>query len=104
MNTTTTPTNTQPTQAISRLFRVLGDATRLKIMQLLLSQKNLCVGEVAQQLSISTPATSQHLRLMELHGLLEPVRNGQHISYQPNFNHPATATLIQAIKKLEKGV
>ena len=92
------------TQSIARLFRVLGDPTRLKIMRLLLDRENVCVGEVADQLDISTPATSQHLKMMELHGLLEPVRDGQRICYQPSRENADTAVLINTIESLEKGV
>ncbi len=91
------------TQSIARLFRVLGDATRLKIMRLLLAKENVCVGEVAEELKISTPATSQHLKMMELHGLLEPVRDGQRICYQPSRDNFDVAVLINTIEALERG-
>lgn len=90
-------------QSIARIFRVLGDPTRLKIMRLLLAKENVCVGEVAAELNISTPATSQHLKMMELHNLLEPVRDGQRICYQPNRDNFDVTVLINAIESLERG-
>lgn len=91
------------TAHIAKLFRVIGDSTRLKIMQLLLSREGLCVGDLADELSISTPATSQHLKLLELHGLLEPVRYGQRICYQPNTTNPDALRLINVIKSFQEG-
>lgn len=85
---------------ISRLFKVLGDPTRLKIMQLLLEEENVCVGEIADRLRISAPATSQHLRLLEMHGLLLPTRTGQRICYQPNHDNQQTDILIKTIQNL----
>jgi len=95
--------DTKQTAHMAKLFRVIGDSTRLKIMQLLLSQEGLCVGEVAEKLDISTPATSQHLKLLELHGLLEPVRYGQRICYQPNKSNEDTLRLINTIQSFQQG-
>lgn len=100
---TDTKSNTRNARSIARLFRVLGDHTRLKIMQLLLKQQNICVGEVADALQISTPATSQHLKQLELHGLLQPVRMGQRICYQPNRDNYDTDVIIKTIQLLEEG-
>ncbi len=99
MNTTM---DSRKAQGISRLFRVLGDPTRLKIMQLLLKEKGVCVGEIAEKLNVSTPAASQHLKLLELHGLLQPVRTGQRICYEPNREIERTNVLIKTIQSLEE--
>lgn len=99
----TTVDKSKQLRSISRLFKVLGDPTRLRIMQLLLDEKNVCVGEVADRLHISTPATSQHLRQLEMYGLLQPSRTGQRICYQPNHDNYNTEVIIKTIQLLEEG-
>ncbi|PSR20470.1 MAG: hypothetical protein C7B45_14725 [Sulfobacillus acidophilus] len=42
-------------------FRVLGDATRLRILGLL-GVRDACVCELVELLPVSQPAVSQHLR------------------------------------------
>jgi ubiquinone/menaquinone biosynthesis C-methylase UbiE/predicted transcriptional regulator len=57
------------------LFRVLGDATRLRIVALL-DQMELAVGEIAHLLDQSQPRVSRHIRLLEEVGLVERRREG----------------------------
>lgn len=91
----------QDTHKIAKLFKVIGDPSRLKIMQLLMKDQGVCVSEVAEYLSISIPATSQHLKLLELHELLTAVRMGQRICYRPNYSNDRSSIIIQAIKSME---
>lgn len=51
------------------LHAALADATRQSIVRLLLDGER-SVGEIAQQLPISRPAVSKHLRLLEGAGLV----------------------------------
>lgn len=90
------------THKSAKLFKVVGDPSRLKIMQLLLRHEGVCVSEVAEHLGVSIPATSQHLKLLELHDLLYPVRVGQKICYKPNYSNERSRTLIEAIKIMEE--
>ena len=50
-------------------FRVLGDATRLRILALL-RVREACVCELAALLPVSQPAVSQHLRRLRQAGLV----------------------------------
>jgi len=54
-------------------FRVLGDATRLRILGLL-SVRDACVCELAALLPVTQPAVSQHLRKLRQAGLVEEYR------------------------------
>ena len=65
------------------VFRALGDPTRLKIMRMLASnpERSLCVGAIAQRLSITQPAVSQHLKVLKSIGILEPNRDGFRVHY-----------------------
>lgn len=53
-------------EPVAERFRVLGDATRLSILRLLLERGELNVGEISEALSSSQANISKHLRT--LHG------------------------------------
>lgn len=100
MNIPTTPALNDT--EIAKLFRAIADPTRLKIMCLLLEKRDLCVGELASEVDISTPGVSQHLKLLELHGLAVPVRIGQKTCYVPNRDNPSANVLFDCIKTLKE--
>jgi DNA-binding transcriptional ArsR family regulator len=56
---------------LDALFAALADPTRRAIVERLLSAGELSVGDVAAPFSISTPAISRHLRVLERAGLVE---------------------------------
>lgn len=62
-------------------MQLLGDKTRFKIFKLLLSDKEMCVSQIADQLDISVSAVSQHFRNFEQLGLVDKKRTGQKICY-----------------------
>jgi len=100
LNTTTNQTNKDT--SLAQLFRALSDPTRLKLMCMLLEERDLCVGELAARSDISAPGTSQHLKLLELHGLAVRVRNGQKTCYQPNYDNLQAQILFDCIKTLKE--
>jgi ArsR family transcriptional regulator len=63
------------------LLKALGDATRLKIVKLLLSQE-FCVCELQELLGISQPAVSQHVSKLKQIGLVTERRAGMWTYYQ----------------------
>lgn len=90
----------EPTQgeiALCEAFRLLGDWNRYRMMKTLLEAKELCVGDLAKVIDISMSATSQHLRILELSGLVESERMGQTICYKPLITHPKVQALIKLI-------
>jgi len=56
---------------IATIFGALSDPTRLAIVELLLADGEQTVGELARPFTISTPAISKHLRVLEDAGLIE---------------------------------
>jgi ArsR family transcriptional regulator len=67
---------------IADIFKALSDATRLKIIKLILAKgNNLCVGMIAHKLGISQPAVSQHLKVLKNTGVVEAHRMGFHMHY-----------------------
>src|SRR6202030_1799784 len=53
------------------LFAALADPTRRAIVERLLTVGELSVGDVAAPFTISTPAISRHLQVLERAGLIE---------------------------------
>jgi len=78
------------------IFNALADPTRLKLLQLLCSQKDpdaLCVNALTGLLGITQPAVSQHLKILKSCGLVKGKRRGYHIHYSIE---------IKAIKHIQK--
>jgi ArsR family transcriptional regulator len=67
-------------RALSRLFRALGDETRLRIVALL-SHGELCVCHVEEALGLTQPTASRHLSVLKAAGVVEPRREGTWIYY-----------------------
>jgi DNA-binding transcriptional ArsR family regulator len=56
--------------ALDAIFAALADPTRRAIVERLLANGELSVGEVAGPFAITTPAISRHLRVLEQAGLI----------------------------------
>lgn len=89
--------STQEELALCDAFRILGDWNRYRMMKALLEAKELCVGDISEIVGISMSATSQHLRILEMSGLVTGERMGQTICYKPLMQHPKVKTLIKLI-------
>ncbi|MGN7356963.1 ArsR/SmtB family transcription factor [Paenibacillus sp. SAF-054] len=61
-------------------MKLLGDKTRLTIL-CLLKDREWCVCELVEVLSISQPGISQHMRKLKSHGLVNESRRGQWVYY-----------------------
>lgn len=53
------------------IFNALGDPTRFAIVEFLLKQGECTVGELAEPFSMSAPALSRHIKILEASGLIE---------------------------------
>ena len=76
-------------EAITQLFKVLSDPTRMRIMFLISSQEK-CVYEIADALDMSEAAVSHHLRILRMNGLVRYRRNGKLILYALDDEHVRT--------------
>jgi len=63
------------------LFKALADATRLRILGLLLSGE-VCVCDIHESLKIPQPKASRHLAYLRRSGLVETRREGLWIHYR----------------------
>jgi len=83
--------------AICEAFRILGDWNRYRLMKTLIEAKELCVSDLSNIVGISMSATSQHLRILELSGLVAGERMGQTICYKPITNNPKLKPILKLI-------
>ena len=66
--------------AAQRVFHALSSAPRRKILAYL-SASGLTAGEIADRFSMSKPAVSQHLSVLETAGLIRREKQGQFVHY-----------------------
>ena len=82
---------------VERLFQALGDATRLRILGLLLTGE-VCVCHIYESLRISQPKASRHLAYLRRAGLVETRRHGLWIYYRLAVaSDPVLNTIQQAV-------
>ena len=70
-----------PVSSAARLFKALGDDTRLKIVAAL-SHGELCVCHVETMLGLSQPTASRHLGVLRNAGVVEARREGSWMYYR----------------------
>jgi ArsR family transcriptional regulator len=82
-------------------FKALADPTRLKLLDILLSHKQvLCVCAIAEKLGVSQPAVSQHLKILKNAGLVKGKRHGYHVHY--TINAQALASFKEHLEKMHR--
>src|SRR5262245_34116745 len=67
-------------EALAETFKVLGDATRVRLLDAL-SRAEVCVCDLAALLRLSESAVSHQLRLLRSLRLVKSRRDGRHIYY-----------------------
>lgn len=70
----------QAFQRAAAIFRALGDAERLRLLEKL-AQREVCVTELAEASGARMPTVSQRLRVLRAEGLVVQRRDGKHIYY-----------------------
>ena len=68
--------------AAARFFRVLGDATRLRILQLLEERGEIAVGELVAEVAQPQPRVSTHLACLRYCGFVASERRGKEVVYR----------------------
>jgi DNA-binding transcriptional ArsR family regulator len=66
-----------PADALSQTFAALADPTRRAILARLFEHGDATVNELAAPFSVSLPAISRHLKVLERAGLITRDRNAQ---------------------------
>ena len=71
---------------LSELFKIFGDSTRVKIINVLLTQE-LCVNDIADKIKVSQSAVSHQLRILKQAKLVKFRKDGQTIYYSLADDH-----------------
>jgi ArsR family transcriptional regulator len=72
----------------ARLFQAMGDAPRLRLLELL-QQGDRCVSELVEAEREKFSTVSQRLRILRSEGLIARRRQGKHIFYSLSDRHVA---------------
>jgi len=76
----------QTVEGLTEIFRVLGDPTRVRILDAL-SRAELCVGDLASRLGVTESAVSHQLRLLRSTRIVRARRDGRMIFYALDDRH-----------------
>ena len=79
----------QRSDELAQFFRALSDPTRIKIL-FLISDKEMCVRQVADLLDMTEAAVSHQFRILRMNGLVRRIRKGKEIGYRLNHSHVNT--------------
>ncbi len=74
-------------EGLTGLFRLLGDATRARLLYALLEAGELCVCDLAASIDASETTVSQALRLLRTAGVVRARRAGRMIHYRLEDAH-----------------
>lgn len=72
--------------AISNLFKMFGDPTRLKILSLLFKEE-LCVCDIAELLEMSHSSVSHQLSVLRQNRIIKFRRSGKNVFYSLDDEH-----------------
>lgn len=87
-------------QDLAEFYRVFGDATRLKILYVLLCSE-MCVYDIANLIGMSQSAVSHQLRILKQMDLVKNRREGKTIFYSLADAHIVTI-LSQGLDHIEE--
>lgn len=71
---------------LSELFKIFGDSTRVKIINVLLNNE-LCVGDIADKINVSQSAVSHQLRILKDSKLVKFRKEGNMTYYYLADDH-----------------
>lgn len=71
---------------LAELFKIFGDSTRIKIINILLNNK-LCVNEISEKINVSQSAVSHQLRILKSSKLVKYKKDGNIIYYSLSDDH-----------------
>ncbi len=86
-------------RSLTKLFRALGDETRLRIVALL-AHGELCVCHIEKALELSQPNVSRHLGILRMAGVVDARRDGTWVYYKlAAQEHEAVQEMLAALTK-----
>lgn len=90
------PVALSDSELLARLFRVLGDATRLRILDLLADEGELHQMELVRRLGASQARVSEHMECLLWCGFVESRTKGRRTLYR--VTNPWVASLLAQAK------
>lgn len=81
--------STEVTHDLAEIFRIFGDATRIKILHALKTHE-MCVCDLAACLNMTHSAISHQLRLLKAANLVRPRKQGKVVYYTLSDSHVTT--------------
>lgn len=89
-------------KSLTRLFKILGDPTRLKIIEAMIKGE-LNVTQIGRKLKLTQPTVSRHLGILRMSNLVVPRRSGKEIYYSlPAKTNRAVKALLQRAEAITK--
>lgn len=92
------PASLVDTELVARVFRVLGERSRLAILELLLADGELHQAEVIRRLGLSQARASEHLSCLCWCGLVETRAEGRRTLYR--VTNPLVGRLLSLGRQL----
>ena len=88
----------KPLSEVEQLFKALADATRLRILGLLLTGE-VCVCHIHESLKIPQPKASRHLAYLRRAGLVDTRRDGLWVHYRmASLADPVLGAIGEAVR------
>jgi ArsR family transcriptional regulator, arsenate/arsenite/antimonite-responsive transcriptional repressor len=92
---------TMDARKIERISKALGDETRLRIYEMIASQKNLTCGELVTMQGVTPATISHHLKILTDAELIECIKEGQFVHSR---TVPKTiAEYAESLARISKG-
>jgi ArsR family transcriptional regulator len=92
-------TNALDVRPLTRLFRALGDETRLRIVALL-SHGELCVCHIEAALDLNQSTASRHLGILRMAGVVDCRREGTWVYYRlTDQEHETVAGALEVLTR-----
>jgi ArsR family transcriptional regulator len=95
---------TKPLAEMETLFKALADATRLRILGLLIHGE-VCVCDIHDSLHVPQPKASRHLAYLRRAGLVQTRREGLWVHYRlADLSNPVLAVIGDAVRQALVGL
>lgn len=83
---------------MSRLFKALSDANRLRVISSLTNYEEICACQFIELLQVTGATVSAHLRILIHAGLVKSRKDGKRVFYRLNQQDRAYAPLLDWLK------
>ena len=88
-------------KSLPMIFGALSDTSRLRILRVLLKNKDVCVSDMANILGVSVPAASHQLSVLETAGLVERLRKGKMTCFKIPVEDKTVKSIIDILNKVD---